>query len=241
MLKLEKWVKLTDRVRSVCNTVWHSASKGTWLRGLIFWPSMALAVVLLYTGWSPFAPSFSPERLKIDERLAEPSVPAPVPHETPLPAPASESALPRKEDASDPVAEALAALPAFRPENAVRPVLGPVVRNQGWYRHPEFGDWRLSPGAQLRPEKPYEPVRAAYAGVVSQVNKDTSGGSWTVTVIHKDGWSSEYRGLEEVIVVPHEAVSPGSELGRGSSDESALLTFVLRRGETFVDPVQYIP
>ncbi len=114
------------------------------------------------------------------------------------------------------------------------------MREPGWYRHPQYGDWRLSPGVEIRPEQPGESVVSSYEGVVTQVSKSRAGG-WDVVLAHQGDWHSEYRGLEEVVVEPHQAVAGGSPLGTSMKDDDAAVAFVLRRGDDLVDPRKYLP
>ncbi|NLN18933.1 MAG: M23 family metallopeptidase [Firmicutes bacterium] len=132
------------------------------------------------------------------------------------------------------------AVASFDPAQAVIPVMGEVVREPGWYRHPLYGDWRLSPGIEIKPEKPGEEVVSSYDGVVTQVSKSRTGG-WDVVLTHGDDWRSEYRGLEEVVVEPMQTVAGGSLLGTSMKDDQAAVAFVLRRGDDLVDPRPYLP
>jgi murein DD-endopeptidase MepM/ murein hydrolase activator NlpD len=153
------------------------------------------------------------------------------------PPPAIEQVQPEEEVIA--VSEVIAPIAPFDPTKAVMPVQGEVVRIPGWYRHPEYGDWRLSPGIEIKPLQPGQKVVSSYGGVVAQVSKSRTGG-WDVVLTHQGDWSSEYRGLEEVVVEPQQAVSQGSLLGTSLRDDEAAIAFVLRRGEGWVDPGKYL-
>ena len=110
----------------------------------------------------------------------------------------------------------------------------------GWYRHPLYGDWRLSPGIEIKPEKPGEEVVSSYDGVVTQVSKSRTRGS-DVVLTHGDDCRSEDRGLEEVVVEPMQTGAGGRLLGTSMKDDQAAVAFVLRRGDDLVDPRPYLP
>ena len=142
---------------------------------------------------------------------------------------------PTAEDTSSEVVDVMAFLPVFDPHEALIPVQGEIIRTPGWYRHPEYGDWRNSPGIQIRSDESQPAVRSSYTGVVAKVSKAHDGG-WDVVLTHRDGWVSEYRGLEEVTVEPQQYVEQGTQLGTSQHE----LSFVLRRGETPVDPGPFL-
>lgn len=250
--------KVAEQARHSVRRFWGSPATKVWLRRLILLPAIAVVIVLLYPGRSPLSPPVVSLQmgeprdavLGLPDTAIPPSTPAEVRPSSPPPAKAApEGPVQPDSDAApeasakdiDPVATALAGLPPFQPDEAVRPVLGAIVRTQGWYRHPDLGDWRLSPGVQILPAQPEAPVCAAYAGVVTQVSKEASGASWSVAVSHRDEWVSEYRGLAEVNVNPYDPVGPGSELGRASPGDARAVSFVLRHHDTLIDPAQYLP
>lgn len=260
------------------------------LRGLVFWPLMGLAAVLLYTGggllnvappaWhtenvSTAGVAEQPEGALIPKTQAPPAlsskaISAKLPADEPRvatdgadagddsdgesavethdaqkaapqqPATADHQPTAIAQQKADPVAAALAKMPAFVPDDAIMPVTGQIVRSTGWYRHPVFDDWRMSTGVVIVPDRPGGDVRVAYPGVVEEVRK-TAKGDWAVQVVHKDDWRSTYSGLESTSVRPHDVVSQGAVIGKSAGAASTEVSFSLRHHQTIVDPVAYLP
>lgn len=138
----------------------------------------------------------------------------------------------------DEVAAVLAGLPQFEIADMLQPLQGKVVRPLGWYRHEVYGDWRMATGLTIAPAQPGEPVLAAYTGVVDQVTK-LEGNTWSVKVLHQDGWATEYGGLERVTVEPGSVVKQGEQLGVTADAVESTVSFTLRHRDDPVDTIAY--
>ncbi|HHW09634.1 MAG TPA: M23 family metallopeptidase [Firmicutes bacterium] len=270
-----------------------TALAGRHRRGLVFWPLMAVAAFLLYANYLPAAwwhpagevwyaginkekeagnshrdvPPVYPLNPLMNDYLFSSSPLETNVNEPDLPEPPE---LPGKaEPVVTVVAEgaAAAATASFSPTSLVAPVSGRIMRERGWYRHEDYGDWRLQPGVELE-TVPGEPVRAAYDGVVQAVKKSTAGDTWIVVIKHDDTWSSEYAGLGKVSVQPQMKVRAGDVIGTagesgaaGADGVAAVvgtaglagttgagssmpagsgLQFILRRGDETVDPAAFL-
>lgn len=229
-------VSWRKRLWAKAGLLWEKARP--WSRSFLVLVICSVAITTLLMGRSvllqllPTAPqvTISPQDNAILSREPE--------QEEKAPPPVTEHTPPETQASA--ISEARAPVVPFDPAKSVMPVRGEVVRLPGWYRHPEYGDWRLSPGIEIKPLQPGQGVVSSYEGVVTQVSKSRTGG-WDVVLSHQGDWSSEYRGLEEVVVEPQQPVRQGSLLGASSRDKEAAVAFALRHGEHWVDPGQYLP
>lgn len=107
---------------------------------------------------------------------------------------------------------ASAAVPPVVPGGLAWPAEGFVVSTAGWRRHPERGDWSYQPGLELAIPSG-APVRAAWAGVVRELQLEPEG--YAVTVDHGGGWETRYTRLATVSVRAGARLRRGSVLGYG--------------------------
>jgi murein DD-endopeptidase MepM/ murein hydrolase activator NlpD len=182
----------------------------------------------------------TPPVTAVKQAVPAPAASVPV-RKAPSTAPAAQKPAQAKpnQTTAERVTAALADLPSFKADAGLQPVLGKVVRATGWYRHPDFGDWRMSPGIAIQQDVPGEVVKASYTGVVEQVQK-SSGNTWTVVMLHADGWQTEYGDLGQVNVQPGTIVKQGEKLGLASTDLSQPVSFNMRHDESPVEPSKYI-
>lgn len=158
------------------------------------------------------------------------------------------SALPAREAAVTAAGEERGDKPAGPAENAppvlIKPVDGPVLRGFGQYYSPTYRDYRWHEGIDLG-AAPGDPVRAAAAGRVTAVERDTFWGLIVRCEIGP-GRVAEYRGLGTASVTVGQEVSAGTPLGTlgpAPPTEAELvphLHFVLLHDGVPVDPHNYL-
>lgn len=105
--------------------------------------------------------------------------------------------------------------------------------------------WAVHPGLDIRAAAG-SPVAAAHDGRVTQVTRDKLTGL-SVTLLHENGLTSRYRGLDTLSVTLGDVVAAGDPLGTlGESNlaEAALgphLHFEMEKDGTPCDPGKYLP
>ena len=108
------------------------------------------------------------------------------------------------------------------------------------------GDWRTHDGVDILAKK-NTPVKAVSDGVVSDIKNEDSTWGICVTIDHKNGFKSVYKGLSDQIQVKlDQNVKSGDVIGTiGTSNkmESNLdehLHFMLEKDDEWVNPTKYI-
>jgi hypothetical protein len=89
-----------------------------------------------------------------------------------------------------------------------------------------------------------DPVRAAHAGTVTVAGVHDECSGLQVTIRHADGLESWYRHLSALSVRVGEEVARGELVGRVGDTGCSLgshLHFAVRRGSTWLDPLDYLP
>jgi murein DD-endopeptidase MepM/ murein hydrolase activator NlpD len=84
------------------------------------------------------------------------------------------------------------------------------------------------------------PVKAADAGTVAAVTKDTAGVA-IVVIKHADNLLTVYTNLEDLTVEKNSTVRRGETLGKVRAGDPAFVHFEVRRGLQSVDPADYLP
>jgi murein DD-endopeptidase MepM/ murein hydrolase activator NlpD len=82
-------------------------------------------------------------------------------------------------------------------------------------------------------------VRAAAAGTVAAVTRDTDGVPILV-LRHADGLLTVYAGLDALSVKKDDKVSRGQQLAQVRAGDPAFLHFEVRKGLEAVDPTPYL-
>jgi murein DD-endopeptidase MepM/ murein hydrolase activator NlpD len=123
-----------------------------------------------------------------------------------------------------------------------RPIDGGTPSSPFGYRHhPVTGVWSFHAGLDVAADFG-TPVRAAADGVVRSIERD----SWlglSVTVDHRDGYSTVYAHLQEAFVQAGDTVGAGDPVGTvGSTGMSTgpHLHFEIRRNDEPRDPERYL-
>ncbi len=122
----------------------------------------------------------------------------------------------------------------------LKPIGGEIVREQGWFHHPVFDDWRYQNGVKIANESGTI-VMAADSGTISSVYNDDYKGV-VVEIEHDDGWKTLYGHLQDVSVSAGEVVGKGQEIGKvgetGVTTRPALY-FELKNERQPVNPADY--
>lgn len=136
-----------------------------------------------------------------------------------------------------------------------RPLQGEIVERVGWYRHPEYRDWRYNAALRVQPAEETETVVAVLTGTVKELRVDERG--TTVVLDHGNEWESSYGSLEQVYVRQGDVVERGRPIGLLSTgvaqpvtatgnSEAPLepawpaLAFTIRQAGQPIDPLQYL-
>lgn len=99
-------------------------------------------------------------------------------------------------------------------EHLLWPVKGEINTPFGWYRHPVYEDWRFNAGVEFQAQG--DMVRTVLAGTVLSV---TSDGLQTELVIdHGSGWTSTYRSIQALSVVPGQEVKQNQNIAIPGTD-----------------------
>lgn len=149
-------------------------------------------------------PIVAPTAQETTPTAEAPSEPATVPQEQ-QPEPATEQPV----TVPDPEPAVTVSAPVY-----VRPVSGAVLTpfsGDTLLFQPTMGDWRVHPGTDFSAEAG-ETVLALTDGTVQQVAEDGLYGT-VVTLVHDNGLTSSYCGLNDVRVQEGQAVSAGEALG----------------------------
>lgn len=124
--------------------------------------------------------------------------------------------------------------PAVSFEHLIWPVQGEVNTPFGWYRHPVYGDWRFNAGLEFQTTS--EQVRTVLAGTVRSV---TSTDVDTELVIdHGSGWTSIYRSIRGINVVPGERVQQNQTIAL--PEGTGLVYFGLTHNNEPVNPQAFL-
>ena len=83
------------------------------------------------------------------------------------------------------------------------------------------------------------PVRAAAAGTVAAVTRDTDGIPILV-LRHSDGLLTVYAGLDDLGVKKGDVVTRGQSIAKVRSGDPAFLHFEVRKGLEAVDPTPFL-
>lgn len=119
-------------------------------------------------------------------------------------------------------------------EHLIWPVQGEVNTPFGWYRHPVYGDWRFNAGLEFQTTS--EQVRTVLAGTVRSV---TSTDVDTELVIdHGSGWTSIYRSIRGINVVPGERVQQNQTIAL--PEGTGLVYFGLTHNNEPVNPQAFL-
>ena len=119
-------------------------------------------------------------------------------------------------------------------EHLIWPVQGEVNTPFGWYRHPVYGDWRFNAGLEFQATS--EQVRTVLAGTVRSV---TSTDVDTELVIdHGSGWTSIYRSIRGINVVPGERVQQNQTIAL--PEGTGLVYFGLTHNNEPVNPQAFL-
>jgi len=155
-----------------------------------------------------------------------PSAAAPLPAEVPVAAATAPTVAetPPAPDLGTPTA------PATTSARFVMPAQGTIIRAYAPGRN-EGIDIGVTAGA---------PVKAADAGTVAAVTKDTDGVA-IVVIKHADNILTVYTNLEDLSVEKGSAVSRGQTLGKVRAGNPSFVHFEVRRGLQSVDPADFLP
>ena len=118
-------------------------------------------------------------------------------------------------------------------ENLSWPVQGEIQIPFGWYRHPVYGDWRFNAGIQFRTGE--EAVCAVLAGQVAAVSSNDL--ETELVIDHGGGWSSTYRSVKGLIVMPGERVGQNQEIGLA---DDGIVFFGLTHNHEPVNPQAFL-
>jgi murein DD-endopeptidase MepM/ murein hydrolase activator NlpD len=123
-----------------------------------------------------------------------------------------------------------------------RPIeTGTTSSRFGYRNHPVTGVWSFHPGLDVAADFG-TPVRAAADGVVRAIERDPWYGL-SVTVDHRDGYSTVYAHLQEAFVLSGDPVDTGDSVGTvGSTGMSTgpHLHFEIRHNDEPRDPERYL-
>lgn len=144
-------------------------------------------------------------------------LPAPVPAAQPAPAPA-------------PPAPDLAAAPAASGKPLAFPVQGSIIRAYAPGRN-EGIDIAAPAGT---------PVKAAAAGTVAAVTRNTDGIN-IVVIRHEGSLLTVYTHIEELTVAKDATVRQGQTIGKVRPGDPSFLHFEVRRGMQSADPTDFLP
>lgn len=118
-------------------------------------------------------------------------------------------------------------------DELIWPVRGEVVTPFGWYRHPVYGDWRFNAGIEFSAVG--EVVRTVLAGEIVSV---TSNDLETELIIdHGSGWTSVYRSIKGLTVVPGERVVQNQEI---AVTDNGVVFFGLNHNRAPVNPQAFL-
>ncbi len=133
--------------------------------------------------------------------------------------------------------------------NFIKPTEGKIITqhsNGELVNWKVTGDWRTHDGVDILAKK-NTPVKAVSNGVVTDIKNEDSTWGLCVTVDHKNGFKSVYKGLSEQIQVKlDQNINAGDVIGtvgnsnkiEGNLDEH--LHFMLEKDGEWVNPAKYI-
>lgn len=154
-----------------------------------------------------------------------PSASAPLPNDVP----AAPAAAPQAPNIGTPAAAPAPAPAQSSNAQLVRPVSGPVIRAYAPGRN-EGIDIGVPAGTV---------VKAADAGVVAAVTKDTSGVS-VLVIKHAGNLLTVYTNLESLSVAKGDSVSRGQAIAKIGAGDPSFLHFEVRRGLQSLDPADFL-
>ena len=126
------------------------------------------------------------------------------------------------------------ALPVLSFEAINWPVEGEIVTPYGWYRHPIYSDWRFNAGLELAVAG--EAVHSVLPGEVVSVS--SNGFETELVIDHGSGWSSTYRAVRAISVVPGERVEQNQVVAK--PENSGIVFFGLTHEGEPVNPLAFL-
>ena len=147
----------------------------------------------------------------------------------PLPAEQTVPAAQAKAAASAPVADLSANVSAPSSATFIMPVSGKIIR--GYAKGKNDGIDIAAPAGT--------PVKAAGAGTVAAITKDTSG-TPIVVIRHAGGLLTVYAGVEGLKVARGDSVTRGQTIAAVRSADPSFLHFEVRKGVDSMDPMPYL-
>ncbi len=133
-------------------------------------------------------------------------------------------------------------LPSTPPQHGQWPVSGKIVQGYGWVFEPIGGYWFYNTSLEIAAAQG-TPVRAAFPGIVKDIERDPSQGL-TVVVDCGGGLQATYGGLAASSLQIGQQVAAGAEIGQLAATSGASarpgLRFTLRQGSQPVDPAAYL-
>ena len=171
---------------------------------------------------------------EVDDTAPQPPVSAPGGQSRAPEPPSASQPLPKPESASEAKAPTSPGLSQFATESGkqaqmVSPVKGQILRD---FRKGRSDGIDIAVAAGT-------PVRAAAAGTVAAVTRDTDGIPILV-LRHSDGLLTVYAGLDDLGVKKGDVVTRGQSIAKVRSGDPAFLHFEVRKGLEAVDPTPFL-
>jgi murein DD-endopeptidase MepM/ murein hydrolase activator NlpD len=179
----------------------------------------------------PVAGAAAPVRTESAAAAPGQGSPTPLPPSAsqPLPNQETQSAAAAKAKAAQPVADLSSTVSASSGATFVMPVSGKIIRGSAKGKNDGI-DIAAAAGT---------PVKAAGAGTVAAITKDTSG-TPIVVIRHTGGLLTVYAGVDGLRVAKGDTVARGQTIAAVRAADPSFLHFEVRRGVESADPLGFL-